>query len=296
MPAFPIRVILPLARALCKTPLGNAISDALIFHSLRPTFQKRLRSALNLVRIRERFRGGRYSWAWGHKLPFAYNAFVTAGPLGCRRCLRFEWRIADWDGTRRTMSAELFTGYFAPTDALYYSYRVFLPASCSDMAVPLILSQTHDMPDFHLGEVWRHPITDVCLQGGIIRYTYRASVTPVTPLTPDGKPIYTSEQTFSLGRAVFDAWNYLSVREHLSPCSKNGNIRVQLNDVVVARDGIHIGYNDDLGPFWKFGPYLPVMERAPDQVVLFYDRITVGFDKRIPRVFRLQTPLEIQRS
>jgi len=67
------------------------------------------------------------------------------------------------------------------------------------MSVPLVLSQTHDMPDFQLGEVWKNPISELCLQGGILQYTFRGSQEAVTPWGPDGKPVFSSVQTVSLG-------------------------------------------------------------------------------------------------
>lgn len=272
------QTILGIARALCRTPLGLVVSNTLIFQDLHPALRKRLRSALNVVRFRERLPGDRWSWAWGQELPFEYSASVTANPLDGSPCIRCEWRAADWDGTRSTMSAEFFTGYFQPTDALIYSYRVFLPAECRDLAVPMILSQTHDTPDFHLGETWRHPIAEFRLQGGSLCYTYRASKEAVTPRGPDGAPAYSSVQTLMLGQPVFDAWNFVSAQERLSPHARQGSIRIQLNHSVVIRSAVHVGYNDVVGPFWKFGPYLPVIEGAPDRVVVYYDKIAISPD------------------
>lgn len=267
-------------RAACKTPFGSILSNAMILRRLPAAYQMRLRTTLNFVRFRERLLGDGWSWAWGEELPFSYSARRTTNAPGGGACLRFEWRRADWDGTRRTMSAELFTGHFAPAASLTYSYRVWLPPDCEHFSVPVVLSQTHDMPDFALGESWRRPISEVRIQNGFAEYTYRGITEEVTPLGPDRSPSYSSEQTVSLGRPKFGDWNDFTIAEHLSPHGSHGCISVQMNESVITQRGIHIGFNDIVGPYWKFGPYLPVMEGAPAGIVVYYDRINIWPAKR----------------
>ncbi len=271
MESLPLRII----RSACKTPLGSLLSNAVILRRLPAAYQTRLRTTLNFVRFRERLLGGSWSWAWGEELPVSYSACGATNAPGGSVCLRFEWRRADWDGTRRTMSAELFTGHFAPAASLTYSYRVWLPPDCEQFSVPVILSQTHDMPDFALSKSWRRPISEVRLQGGVAEYIYRGITGEVTPLRWDQSSSYSSEQTVPLGRPKFGDWNEFKIVEHLSPLGRHGCIRVQMNESVVTRRGIHVGFNDVVGPYWKFGPYLPIMEGAPAGIVLYYDRINI---------------------
>jgi polysaccharide lyase-like protein len=275
---IPIRTARIVARYLCRTSFGFVLADTKLLRRLPAEQKECWRTFLNIVNFEENFAGGGWSWAWGEELRFPYSARVVSDPVDGHANLRFEWRLVDFDGSRSTMSAEMLTGHFRPRDSLSYAYRFFLPSECRDFAVPLILSQTHDMPDFHLGETWKHPISEVRLQGGVLYNTYRGSREAVTPVGLDGKHIYTTKQDLQLGQPYFDRWNNIGVHEQLCPVGQGGCVRIRLNIAEWRKDGIHIGYNDEVGPFWKFGVYLPISEGAPapNRVVVFFDRVRVG--------------------
>ncbi len=198
---------------------------------------------------------------WKKECKFSYSCQVTAAPDGVKQAIRFEWQKKDYDGSRSSKSAEYrtisYTRFpeFRKTREAWISFKIYFSSEMMGIdSQPMILTQYHDIPDIHLGEDWRHPITALSYVNGKLNYSYRGDTNSVTQ-KDNGEWSYSHPiQEFSLGSVRMDQWNSF-VYHHRFDQTGKGLLEIWNNGKYYSRSSLVLGYNDQKGPYWKFGVY-----------------------------------------
>ncbi|MGJ3247050.1 MAG: heparin lyase I family protein [Elainellaceae cyanobacterium] len=198
---------------------------------------------------------------WRKECKFDYSCAISPAPGSEDQAIRFEWRREDHDGSRSSKSAEYKTKdytrsrAFRQTREAWISFKVYFSSETLNAdSQAMILTQYHDIPDLHLGEDWRHPISSLSYVNGKLKYSYRGDANLVTR-EEDGERLYTQpSQTFSLGDMQMDQWHRF-VYHHKFDITGKGILEVWHNGKQYSNSNIVLGYNDQKGPYWKFGAY-----------------------------------------
>jgi len=131
----------------------------------------------------------------------------------------------------------------------WYVFSIWLPKDYAVDSLPEIVAQWHAVPDFSLGETWRSPPIALTIQNGMwLLETRWASEAVNSNNTLSGL------ETVCLGNTVDMRWTGWVF--HIKFDYKNTGI------LEVWRDGVKCYYrrgpnyyNDQTGPFFKFGIY-----------------------------------------
>ncbi|HEL4234371.1 heparin lyase I family protein [Nocardiopsis yanglingensis] len=210
--------------------------------------------------------------------PFSYSIKTTpslraagsgnASDAGSGTTYDFDWRMADWDGTRATKGTELRTKPMPWLKEQWLSFKFFADEKyfAGDSRFSIIL-QYHSMPDIDLGEEWRNPVSSFVIRGRNIQYDYRSSSERVTPKDASGF-IYTNKGTVQLGAVRFGQWNEVVVHQTFD--YYNGHIKIWMNGKAFEQTG-GIGFNDRRGLFVKFGLYCPERSDLAEKRISFRD-------------------------
>lgn len=199
---------------------------------------------------------------------------IVQNPQGIGNVVRFNWEKNAWDGTRKTKSAELKKGPFPGMPALDIRMRIFLEKNLAITSnKPVIIMQIHSVPDFALGETYRHPVSALLLRNGHIFYSYRSSRPMVTPMFK-GKWKYDSEEEVDLGAPNWGQWNSFQLQQHFDFKEEpKGSIKIILNDKAISINDLAVGFNDKQGPYFKFGVYCP--QSFEQDVAVYFDDVSV---------------------
>ena len=217
---------------------------------------------------------------WIKECPFPYSCQLAEAPDGST-AIRFEWRAKDYDGSRKTTGAEYRTKYYTASDRFnknreaWIGFSVYFPAdSMSADQHPAIITQTHGVPDFDLGEGWLIWTAGLSCVNGALIYSYSGDTRQVTPSTPNVEEFTHPGGKIPLGPIEFDRWHRF-VYHHKFDLTGKGLIEIWHNGKQYSRNNIVLGYNDERGPFWKFGFYPYEGKSDHDSRVIFFDDVKV---------------------
>jgi len=156
-----------------------------------------------------------------------------------------------------------------------YRFSVYLPSSFKADETPESIAQWHDKPDTELGEGFKIPALSFESYKGHLEIKTRWDPNALTVNDTPGKGggIY----NIDLGPYTTNEWIHFTVHVKWT-CHQNGILEVYKNGILVMR---HIGptyYNDQTGPYMKFGIYKWDWKERPqlshvDQRVLYMDNI-----------------------
>lgn len=226
--------------------------------------------------IHDNFDSGSWSPAWKKEIPFGYSAKIVDDPAGPGKCLALEWRRADFDGERPSKGVELKTGHYFPTVEKWSSFRLYFSSRTFGVdSRPVIFAQWHDVPDFKLGEGWRNPITAFSYQNGKIRFNALGDKERLTK-GKDGIWEYTTRKSMELGAPKMDAWNTFLCHHRFDPTGDTGLVEIWFNGQRFALENINVGFNDQTGPYWKFGFYYYEGKSDFESRVALFDDVRIG--------------------
>lgn len=144
----------------------------------------------------------------------------------------------------------------------------------------IYLGQCHASPDDK--DIASNPVFGLKFSG-VDQIELVTSSTSVK--THTSKPKSVSRGIFTINRKD---WNYIVIRVKFSPTK--GEIQLWLNGKeMVNFANIGIGYNDNTGPYWKFGVY-----RSPsqDKIAVQYANMEIGRNESLQD--RILKPLKIE--
>lgn len=226
--------------------------------------------------VRDDFESGAWSPYWRLEAPYEYSVGISENPAGSGYSLRFEWRKDKWDGTRKNMGVELKTPTFPKKPPLVLRFRFFIDSillPCS--AKPVIIMQYHSFPDLAMGEHWRNPISSLIYQDCSLVYKYKSSKEVVTQGTK-GNWIYDTDSQIALGRPPENGWNEMVISQVFDFERRSGSIHILLNNKSFVVENINLGFNDERGPFLKFGLYAPFSSEH-ERLVIFFDDVVLSY-------------------
>ena len=186
--------------------------------------------------------------------------------------LRFELRrgecFADLFGKtsfRSEVNARDFAAFGATN---WYEFSLFLPADFPIENNRLVLAQWHGADKKYLGEAARSPALAFRYSGGRLRITICHSPDRIVrrPSSVPLQTLFESDQ-FALG-----TWHDFVVQAKWS-CQHDGCVNVWWNGRQVVSYSGPVGYNDDFGPYFKFGIYRDDAERS---YIAYFSRVKVG--------------------
>lgn len=143
-----------------------------------------------------------------------------------------------------------------------------------------ICFQVHGQADD--GEAAREPMFDLEIDSDGTDTTYTVNVRGDTVATSNPAAL-SYEEAFPLGSVEEDVgvWVKWKFQFYLDYTDGNGSAKVWKNDVLVVNtSGNEVGYNDNVGPYFKFGIYKPGWTTTDpgtgaDDWTQYYDNITI---------------------
>lgn len=239
--------------------------------------------AENHLLVQNDFNSSELNPTWGKELHFPYSGRIETAPdgdknNGTNKALRFEWRPADYDGKNRTKHAELKTKKFTPDLEQWLGLRIYFDSKTLGRdSQPVILMQYHETPDFKEGESWRNPPVSLSYKDGQISFGWKGDTNRVTK-KEGGKWVYTQTGGIPLGGAKLDSWNTFVFHLKFDPFGK-GRVEIWFNDKYFQKDNIQLGYNDERGPYLKFGYYYYAGKSDFPSRVAWFDDVKLGDEK-----------------
>jgi hypothetical protein len=190
--------------------------------------------------------------------------------------LRFEVRNTD-SLVRGSFRAE---GRLRPNhlhSEFWYQARILVPADWKPSATPVVAMQWHNTRDFFLGEVGAIPPLALDIVGSqwrVIRAWDRRWISPETPPRVEGHQL---AATAPLEPGKWSEWTF---HVRWSPNS-DGFLRVWKDGQLLVEIEGPIGYQDLIGPYLKFGVYVPGwkdigLEKDVTTRVLYFDLIAAS--------------------
>jgi hypothetical protein len=227
-------------------------------------------------------------------LHFDYAGRIDVAPgdeQNGNKSFRFEWRQADSDGTNPTRHAELITPSFpyatnsSPKLEQWLGFRIYVDSkTLGPDEQPVVLMQYHDTPGRDANgkptETGRNPMAALSYVNGEFRYGWKGDTKQVTTKDKNGKWIYTQQGGFPLVPAR-QGWNTF-VFHHMFDYTGKGSVEIWCNDKYFTRHNIQLGFNDDVGPYLKFGFYWYTGRSVPNPPVpnparvVWFDDVKIG--------------------
>jgi hypothetical protein len=177
----------------------------------------------------------------------------------------------------------------------WYAFSLFLPRDFPLEDTRLVLAQWHGADKKYLGERSRSPSLAFRYSGGRFFITLRHSAERIVrdPAAVPSKTLFETG-TFGLGE-----WHDFVVQATWSH-REDGRVAVWWNDHQIVRYAGPVGYNDDFGPYFKFGLY---RDDTDETYVVYFSEVRVGNREHVlpnkitrpnaggPRPFPIRTPL-----
>lgn len=182
-----------------------------------------------------------------------YSHSWEIDPTTRDKILRFEIRKDEgWTNkTKKSFRSEVSTDFFPNLNKTCdYSFELKLPFDFPIEDNRLVLAQWWAKTKKDLGEMARSPAVALRFSKGKLYVTVRHSNERVVT-NPDAVP---EEQIFKKYDFKLGEWNKFDFRIFWS-FKDEGLINLKLNGELVAKYSGPIGYNDDLGPVFRFGIY-----------------------------------------
>ena len=215
------------------------------------------------------FETGNFAGWRTYKLLHPYSGrIVTDIVRRGRYAARFELRAGDHLPEDRGggMRAELKDNYKAPMGKDYwYSFSTYIPDDFPLRKPNCVISQWHGTQDD--GEEARSPVLAHRYAGGDLIIDIRYSSTKIQHANDGTRKTLYVEKDFP--RGVWHDFRYHVVWSH----HNNGRVEGWLDGRQVIDYRGPVGYNDDDGPYFKFGLY---HHDGPDPYVIYHDEYHRG--------------------
>jgi hypothetical protein len=176
----------------------------------------------------------------------------------------------------------------------WYAYRVFIPDDWQWDSEAVLITQWHGYPDRNLGETWRCPPLSLQMANGsnglgrnyVVRlYADSRRITPAC----SAETKYPVDEKHEIGAVTEDLGRWIDWVFKVRWSFRNdGHITIWKNGHVLFEYAGPTTFNDELGPFMKFGIYEPVWkDKTPSTAVaehhLYFDDIRIGGGKAVYR-------------
>ena len=209
---------------------------------------------------------------WILKLAAPHSASVVSHPV--RRgnyAVRFELR--DGDDTGDGVRAELKESYHAPLNRdIWNSFSTLVPNDFPMLSRPSVISQWHAEEDAGEEAAARSPVLAHRFDGRLFLVDIRFS-NEKTQKANDGVPKVLFEQK-DFAREV---WHDFAYRVRWS-YREDGLVQGWLDGKQIIDYSGPVGYNDDSGPYFKFGIYHHSGGRP---IVIYHDEYRRGFSRDV---------------
>lgn len=210
---------------------------------------------------------------WGTQSPGqAYSIQSASLPSSGEPCLRFELRkgehYSDLFG-KTSFRSEVNTRDFPPLGSVrWYAFSLLLPDNFPIEDNRLVLAQWHGADKKYLGEAPRSPSLAFRYSNGSLSITICHSADRIVR---DAKAV-PSKTVFQTERFPRAAWNDFVIEARWS-CQSDGFVNVWWNGRQVVRYSGPVGYNDDFGPYFKFGLYRDDSDKT---YTIYFSRVRLG--------------------
>jgi hypothetical protein len=212
--------------------------------------------------------------AWGTQSPGKQYSVqsLPERPSSREPCLRFELRqgehYADLFG-KTSFRSEVNARDFPPMGAVrWYAFSLLVPEDFPIEDNRLVLAQWHGADKKYLGEAPRSPSLAFRYSNGSLSITLCHSADRIVR---DTKAV-ASKTLFKSEQFPRNAWNDFVIQARWS-CQSDGFVNVWWKGQPVVRYSGPVGYNDDFGPYFKFGLY---RDDSDQTYVLFFNRVRIG--------------------
>jgi hypothetical protein len=186
--------------------------------------------------------------------------------------LRFELRKGDAfkDSLgRSTYRAEVDTKDFPPMRSVrWYAFSMYLPEDFPKEDNWLVLAQWHGVDKRHLGEASRIPAMQFSYRGERFRLMIRHSAERILK-EEEGSA---KETPFSTTSLPHGRWNDFVVQAKWS-YENDGFVNAWLNGEQIVKYRGPVGYNDDVGPYFRFGLYRGMTDKTH---VVYFSQVRSG--------------------
>ena len=183
------------------------------------------------------------------KLRFPYSGYITDSiSRNGKYSMRFELRKGDEVGWDQGSRAELKEDYNAPfKKEIWYGLSLFIPEDFPELEKNCVLAQWHGEHD--LGEVSRSPVLAIRIEKN--RLYFNARYNEQKFQTRARSP---QIEHFELNDFPRNEWLDFVVNAVWTH-EKDGALNAWMNGEKIISYKGPTGYNDDLGPYFKFGLY-----------------------------------------
>jgi hypothetical protein len=201
------------------------------------------------------------------KLHYDYSGSISDSiSRNGKYSMRFELRKGDEIGWDQDSRAELKDGLNVPLNKkIWYGISLFIPGDFPELEKNCIVIQWHGEHDE--GEASRSPVLAVRVENRNLFITSRTSKQKIQ--NNNRGP---STTHFTLNDFPRNEWLDFVV-EVIWSHTDNGSLKTWLNGDQIIRYNGPIGYNDDLGPYFKFGLY---KHSGNIPLVVFHDEYRRG--------------------
>ncbi len=207
---------------------------------------------------------------WQKKLAAAHSFRIVSDPVRSgRHAGRFELRAGDdtGDGVR----SELKEKYIAPLRReIWYSFSTFIPQDFPVVEQPTVITQWKASEDAGEGPASRSPILAHRYVGGALVVQIRFSGTKIQKANDGTRKVLYEQRDFPRG-----VWHDFVYRVRWSHRA-DGLVECWLDGRRIIDYAGPVGYNDDKGPYFKFGLYPHAGDKP---FVIYHDEYRRGFTR-----------------
>jgi hypothetical protein len=210
---------------------------------------------------------------WGTQSPGRTYSIQSASLQSSGEpCLRFELRkgehYSDLFG-KTSFRSEVNARDFPPMGSVrWYAFSLLVPDDFPIEDNRLVLAQWHGADKKYLGEAPRSPTMAFRYSNGSLSITICHSPERIVR---DAKAVQ-SMTLFQTEQFHRNAWNDFVVQAKWS-CRSDGFVNIWWNGRQVVRYSGPVGYNDDFGPYFKFGLYRDNSDQA---YVMYFNHVRIG--------------------
>jgi hypothetical protein len=150
----------------------------------------------------------------------------------------------------------------------WYAFSILVPDDFPIEDNRLVLAQWHGADKKYLGEAPRSPAMAFRYSNGSLFITICHSADRIVR---DAKAVL-SKTLFQTEEFRRNAWNDFIIQAKWS-CQSDGFVNVWWNGRQVVRYSGPVGYNDDFGPYFKFGLY---RDDSDQTYVVYFNHVSIG--------------------
>jgi hypothetical protein len=229
--------------------------------------------------------------AWGTQSPGKDYSIQSVSELRSsgETSLRFELRkgehYSDLFG-KTSFRSEVNARDFPPLGSVrWYAFSILVPDDFPIEDNRLVLAQWHGADKKYLGEAPRSPSMAFRYSNGSLFITICHGADRIVR---DAKAVL-SKTLFQTEQFPRNAWNDFIIQAKWS-CKSDGFVNVWWNGRQVVRYSGPVGYNDDFGPYFKFGLY---RDDSDQTYVVYFNHVSIGGRREDLDVHHLALPSQL---